>query len=112
MPIQDNSDEQVGVPFPPDMHDARHLWLKAGLLFVWVLVTFGASYFVRDLTWSMGQWQFGYWMVAQGAVLMFIVIICVYCAAMNYFERHDQQSDSSAHSASVSASTPASASDE
>ncbi len=112
MPIQDNSDEQVGVPFPPDMHDARHLWLKAGLLFVWVLVTFGASYFVRDLTWSMGQWQFGYWMVAQGAVLMFIVIICVYCAAMNYFERHDQQPDSSAHSASVSASTSASASDE
>ena len=112
MPIQDNSDEQVGVPFPPDMHDARHLWLKAGLLFVWVLVTFGASYFVRDLTWSMGQWQFGYWMVAQGAVLMFIVIICVYCAAMNYFERHDQQPDSSAHSASVSASTSASASDD
>lgn len=112
MPIQDNSDEQVGVPFPPDMHDARHLWLKAGLLFVWVLVTFGASYFVRDLTWSMGQWQFGYWMVAQGAVLMFIVIICVYCAAMNYFERHDQQPDSSAHSASVSASISASASDE
>ena len=106
------SEEQVGVPFPPDMHDARHLWLKAGLLFVWVLVTFGASYFVRDLTWSMGQWQFGYWMVAQGAVLMFIVIICVYCAAMNYFERHDQQPDSSAHSASVSASTSASASDE
>lgn len=112
MPIQDNSDEQVGVPFPPDMHDARHLWLKAGLLFVWVLVTFGASYFVRDLTWSMGQWQFGYWMVAQGAVLMFIVIICVYCAAMNYFERHDQEPDSNAHSASVSASTSASASDE
>ena len=112
MPIQDNSDEQVGVQFPPDMHDARNLWLKAGLLFVWVLVTFGASYFVRDLTWSMGQWQFGYWMVAQGAVLMFIVIICVYCAAMNYFERHDQQPDSSAHSASVSASTSASASDE
>lgn len=112
MPIQDNADEQVGVPFPPDMHDARHLWLKAGLLFVWVLVTFGASYFVRDLTWSMGQWQFGYWMVAQGAVLMFIVIICVYCAAMNYFERHDQQPDSIAHSASVSASTSASASDE
>ena len=112
MPIQDNSDEQVGVPFPPDMHDARHLWLKAGLLFVWVLVTFGASYFVRDLTLSMGQWQFGYWMVAQGAVLMFIGIVCVYCAAMNYFERHDQQPDSSAHSASVSASTSASASDE
>ena len=95
MPIQDNSDEQVGVPFPPDMHDARHLWLKAGLLFVWVLVTFGASYFVRDLTWSMGQWQFGYWMVAQGAVLMFIVIVCVYCAAMNHFERQDQQRASS-----------------
>ncbi|QNP50423.1 DUF4212 domain-containing protein [Diaphorobacter aerolatus] len=80
------------------MHDARHLWLKAGLLFVWVLVTFGAVWFVRDLTWIIGQWQFGYWMVAQGAVLMFIAIICVYCAAMNHFERQDQAAESSAAS--------------
>ena len=96
MPIQDNSDEQVGVPFPPDMHDARHLWLKAGLLFVCELVSFGACFFVRDLTWSMGHWQFGYWMAAQGAVLMFIVIICVYCAAMNHLEREDRKRDSEA----------------
>ncbi|MDR2335491.1 DUF4212 domain-containing protein [Diaphorobacter ruginosibacter] len=95
LPHSEN-DEHVGTPFPPDMHDARHLWLKAGLLSVWAMVTFGVCWFVRDLTWSMGQWQFGYWIVAQGAVLMFIVIICVYCAAMNHFERQDQQRESSA----------------
>ena len=29
-----------GAPFAPDLHDARHLWLKAGLLLAWVLVSF------------------------------------------------------------------------
>lgn len=99
LPHSEN-EEHVGTAFPPDMHDARHLWLKAGLLCVWVLVTFGASWFVRDLDWQFGQWHFGYWMVAQGAVLMFIVIVCVYCAAMNYFERQDQQQKSRADSVS------------
>lgn len=87
---QSESDAHVGTPFPPDMHDARHLWLKAGLLLVWALGTFGVCWFVRDLTWGFGQWQFGYWMAAQGAVLMFIVIVWVYCAAMNHFERQDE----------------------
>ncbi len=27
--------------FPPDLHDTHHLWLKASLLTVWVVVTFG-----------------------------------------------------------------------
>ena len=88
--MQDITDEQVGVSFPPDMHDDRHLWLKAGLLLVWVLVSFGACWFVRDLDATFGSWNFGYWMAAQGAVLMFIVIVCVYCAAMSYFERQDR----------------------
>ena len=107
LPHSEN-EEQVGVPFPPDMHDARHLWLKAGLLCVWALVTFGACWFVRDLTWQFGQWQFGYWMAAQGAVLMFLLIIVVYCVAMDYFERQQARDEArkaaEAHDASSAAS--------
>ena len=33
--------------FPPDVHDTHHLWLKASLLTVWVVVTFGGAYFAR-----------------------------------------------------------------
>jgi len=78
-----------GAPFAPDLHDARHLWLKAGLLLVWVLVTFVACFFARDLQMLVAGWPLGYWMAAQGAVLVFMVIVIAYCWAMSRFERQD-----------------------
>src|SRR2546427_7603105 len=47
-------DDAVGGPsegetFAPDLHDIRHLWLKAVLFAVWVAVSFGACYYARDL---------------------------------------------------------------
>ena len=71
----------------PDLHDTHHLWLKAILLAVWVVFSFGVCFFARDLqAWVQG-WQLGYWMAAQGAVLMFMLIALVYCVVMDYFER-------------------------
>ena len=79
-------------PFPPDLHDVRHLWLKAGLLVVWALVSFVATYFARDLQFLvMGGWPLGYWIAAQGAVLVFIALVVVYGWAMNRFERQDAE---------------------
>ena len=81
---------ELAGPFPPDLHDVRHLWLKAGLLGVWVLVSFVATYFARDLQHiSLGDWPLGYWIAAQGAVLVFIGIVVVYAWAMSRFERQD-----------------------
>ena len=77
----------VEVTFPPDLHDTHHLRLKALLLSVWVVFSFGTSYFARDLQALMPGWSAAYWMAAQGAVLMFLLIIVVYCVAMDYFER-------------------------
>jgi putative solute:sodium symporter small subunit len=96
MPHEGAHDEQGGAPFAPDLHDARHLWLKAGLLLVWVLVSFVACYFARDLQCPVGQWPLSYWIASQGAVLMFIAIVCVYCAAMSYFERQDRAAEDAA----------------
>ncbi|MDA8451935.1 DUF4212 domain-containing protein [Acidovorax sp. NCPPB 3859] len=79
----------AAAPFAPDLHDARHLWLKAALLLAWAAVSFGACYFVRDLTWRVGDWPLGYWIASQGAVLAFIAIVVVYCVAMDRFERAD-----------------------
>lgn len=68
----------------------RHLWLKGGLLLVWALVSFGATYFARDLqAFIVAGWPLGHWIAAQGAVLMFIAIVVAYCWAMNRFERQD-----------------------
>jgi putative solute:sodium symporter small subunit len=79
-------------PFPSDLHDVRHLRLKACLLLVWALVSFGGTYFARDLqSLIVGSWPVGYWIAAQGAVLIFIAIVVAYAWAMNRFERQDAE---------------------
>ena len=70
------SEPEMAGPFPPDLHDVRHIKLKAGLLLLWALVSFGATYFARDLqVLVFGGWPLGYWIAAQGAVLVFIGIL-------------------------------------
>ena len=96
MPLQQPAnrpaDAEMAGPFPPDLHDVRHLWLKAGLLLLWALVSFGATYFARDLqVLVVGSRPLGYWIAAQGAVLVFIAIVVAYGWAMNHFERQGQQ---------------------
>ena len=89
-PPPPSHEAQLTGPFPPDLHDARHLQLKAGLLLLWALVSFVAMYFARDLeTIVVGGWPLGFWIAAQGAVLVFMAIVVVYCWAMNRFERQD-----------------------
>ncbi|RZI63328.1 MAG: DUF4212 domain-containing protein [Variovorax sp.] len=91
------ADAEMAGPFPPDLHDVRHLKLKAGLLLLWALVSFVATYFARDLqALVVGGWPLGYWIAAQGAVVVFIGIVVAYCWAMNRFERQDADLQASA----------------
>ena len=76
----------MDAPPAQEHHDPRVLALKAGLLAVWMLVSFVACFFARDLNFLVGQWPFGYWMAAQGAVLAFILIVAVYAWAMSRLE--------------------------
>ncbi len=88
---QDPDQEQAHL-FPPDLHDVRHLQLKAVLLLLWVLVSFVAMYFAHDLqTAVVGWWPLGYWVAAQGAVLVFMAIVVVYAWAMSRFEKQEAQ---------------------
>ena len=69
-------------PEAQEKHDPRVLALKASLLAVWAIVSFGFCFFARDLQFMLAGWPFGYWMAAQGAVLLFIVIVAVYATVM------------------------------
>lgn len=93
------------VTFPPDLHDAHHLKLKALLLTVWVMFSFGSSYFARDLQALFPDWPVAYWMAAQGSVLVFLLIIVVYCVAMDHFERKQAKEDARQAASEHSAST-------
>jgi len=90
-------DAEKAGPFPPDLHDVRHLRLKAGLLLLWALVSFVATYFARELqVLIVAGWPLGYWIAAQGAVVVFIGIVVAYGWAMNRFERQDAERAASA----------------
>jgi putative solute:sodium symporter small subunit len=92
MPVNANPDSaDPRDPPPAQLHDLQHPWLKAALLLLWAAVAFGVPFFARQLqAWTTGPWPLGYWLVAQGAVLMFIAIVVFYAWAMNRCERQDR----------------------
>jgi putative solute:sodium symporter small subunit len=79
----------MGDPEAQEKHDPRVLMLKAGLLVLWALVTFVFCFFARDVQFMLGPWPFGYWMAAQGAVLVFIAIVAAYAAIMKRLSPDD-----------------------
>lgn len=53
------------------------------LLAVWFAVTFGVTFFARDLGFLFFGWPFSYWVAAQGALIVFVLLIGVYAWVMN-----------------------------
>ena len=78
-------------PQGQEHHDPRVLALQAGLLAVWFALSFGCSYFARDLSFMLAGWPFSYWLAAQGAVLGFIAIVVVYAIVMQRLAPEDAQ---------------------
>jgi putative solute:sodium symporter small subunit len=61
----------------------RSYWRKnrlviAALLLVWFGVTFGVSFFARALSFNFFGWPFSFWMAAQGALIIYCLIIGFY----------------------------------
>lgn len=73
-----------------DEHDRRALVLKAVLLSVMVLASFGVCFFARELSFVVMGWPVHFWMAAQGAVLVFIVIVVVYASVMSRLEAEEE----------------------
>ena len=66
----------------------RHYWRKslsitAWLMLVWFVVTFGVAFFARDLNFSFFGWPFSFWVGAQGALGVYVLIVGVYAYLMN-----------------------------
>ena len=81
------------MPEPPVAieKEAGGAWrMRAALLVVWALASFGVAFFARDLDQVLAGWPLNYWLAAQGAVLVFIVIVAVYAWGMNRIEASGQ----------------------
>ena len=55
----------------------------ATLLAIWFLVTFAISFYARELNFSFFGWPFSFWVAAQGALVVYLVIIGLYARCMN-----------------------------
>ncbi|MEK8029276.1 DUF4212 domain-containing protein [Ideonella sp. DXS29W] len=49
-----------------------------GLLAVWTVVTFGVAYEARALDFSFFGWPFSFWVGAQGATLVYLLLVGFY----------------------------------
>jgi putative solute:sodium symporter small subunit len=61
------------------------------LLALWFAVTMGIGFFARELQFSFFGWPFGFWAAAQGALVVYVLIIAVYAWAMNRLDREHQE---------------------
>lgn len=70
----------------------RHYWqrnlrITGVLLAIWFVVTFVISYFARELNFTFFGWPFSFWMGAQGALIIYVVIIWYYARVMNRLDQ-------------------------
>ena len=66
----------------------RNLLLTLGLLAVWFSVTFVAGYFADELnTVTFLGFPLGFYIFAQGALVVYLVIIVIYVIVMNRLDR-------------------------
>ncbi len=68
----------------------KNMLVTVLLLFVWFVATFGVAYFARFLSFNFFGWPFSFWMGAQGALLIYCLIVGFYAWYMNRLdEEHD-----------------------
>ena len=65
----------------------KNLRITGILLAIWFVVTFGVGYFARDLNFSFMGWPFSFWVGAQGALVIYVLIIGYYAHYMNKLDQ-------------------------
>lgn len=65
----------------------RNLRITGVLLAIWFVVTYVLGYFARDLNFSFFGWPFSFWVGAQGALVVYVVIIWFYARYMNRLDQ-------------------------
>lgn len=61
----------------------KNLRITAILMLIWFVVSFVVTYFARDLSFTFFGWPFSFWVGAQGALVVYVLIIGFYARYMN-----------------------------
>mgnify|MGYP006316494693 FL=1 len=70
----------------------RRYWSRtrrvtAWLMAVWLVVTFGVAYFARELSFTFFGGPFSWWVAAQGALVVYLLIVVFYAWYMGRLDR-------------------------
>ena len=66
----------------------RNLSMTVVMLVIWFVVTFVSSYFARELnSFTFFGFPFGFYMGAQGSLIVYLLIIWYYARYMNNLDR-------------------------
>jgi putative solute:sodium symporter small subunit len=65
----------------------KNLRITASLLAIWFVVTFVASWYARELNEIVIIGPLGFYMGAQGALIVYVLIVWFYARRMNRLDR-------------------------
>jgi putative solute:sodium symporter small subunit len=65
----------------------KNLRITGILLAIWFVVTFVVGYYARELSFTFFGWPFSWWMGAQGALIIYVIIIWFYARYMNRLDQ-------------------------
>ncbi|MEY3353102.1 MAG: hypothetical protein RL533_1412 [Pseudomonadota bacterium] len=66
---------------------SRNLRMTSFLLAIWFVVTFVVGFYARDLNFNFFGWPFSFWVGAQGALVVYVLIIAYYAHYMNNLDK-------------------------
>ena len=73
---------------PRDRHWRANLWVTAVLSTIWAGASFGVAYWAPELSRiNFLGWPLGFYMGAQGSLLVFIALVAVYAKVMAVLDR-------------------------
>lgn len=78
-------------PLSPERYWRLNRKLIAAGLLLGFVVTFGLGWYARELDFIFLGWGFNFWLAAQGALLVYLLIVAGYAWIMNRLD--DRSSD-------------------
>jgi putative solute:sodium symporter small subunit len=65
----------------------KNLRMTIFLLAIWFVVTYVVGYEARELNFNFFGWPFSFWVGAQGALVVYVLIIAYYAHYMNNLDK-------------------------
>lgn len=65
----------------------KNLRMTSFLLAIWFVVTYVVGYEARELNFDFFGWPFSFWVGAQGALVIYVLIIGYYAHYMNNLDK-------------------------